>query len=69
MGNLFITELRVSHFLDAVVHLADYQYEEIKIFVKENREIETFYMEGNSEKVHHCRLRFIVTLKIEILYT
>ena len=27
-------------------------------------------MEGNSDrKIHHCRLKFVVTLKIEMIYT
>ena len=41
----------------------------LKFFVEENTESETFCMEGNSEKIHHCRLKFIVTLKIEMVYT
>ena len=59
MGNLFITEPatqlvynvnKVSHFSRrgrAPSRLID---EDIKIFVKENEDSETFCMEGNSEK-------------------
>ena len=44
--------------------------EQIKIFVTENTESDTFCMEEYSEKYdHHCRLKFIVTLKIEKVYT
>ena len=60
---------KVSHFSRrgrAPSRLTD---EEIKIFVKENTDSETFCTEGNSEKIHHCRLKFIVTLKIELAYT
>ena len=44
--------------------------EQIKIFVTENTESDTFCMEEYSEKyTMHCRLKFIVTLKVEKVYT
>ena len=59
MGNLFDNRTynpvglnKVSYFSRrgrAPTHCADY-YEEIKVFVKENTESETFCMEENSEK-------------------
>ena len=42
--------------------------EQIKIFVTENTESNTFVWKS-IRKIHHCRLKFIATLKIQKVYT